>query len=205
MTVESAFAFIGALVIWTLIPGPAIFMVIGRSLGFGFASTLSLVAGILLGDVVYILFALFGLSAIGHLLGDFFFLVRILGAVYLIYLGVSLWRAKVDPLQTTQGVASPDLLKSFIAGFGITLGNPKAVLFHLGFLPVFFDLSAIGVVDAILIIAIFLGVLASALLGYAFLASKARALFTDARKRRLLNRGAGTLLVGTGVAVLVKR
>jgi threonine/homoserine/homoserine lactone efflux protein len=205
MTFELALAFVAALFVWVLIPGPAILMIVGRTLSSGFLGTLSLIAGILLGDVFYILIVLFGLAAVGQMLGEFFFVVRILGALYLIYLGISLWFK--DPAIPASGdsTGKPDGVRSFLAGFGITLGNPKAMLFHLGFLPVFFDLSATGVIDAVLIIAIFLSVLGGALAAYAFAASKARSAFRDPRNMRLLNRGAGALLVGVGTAVLVKR
>jgi threonine/homoserine/homoserine lactone efflux protein len=205
MTIETALAFVAALLVWIVIPGPAILMIVGRSLSSGFAATLSLIAGILLGDIFYILIVLFGLAAIGQILGEFFFIVRILGALYLIYLGITLWFKEPEvPLSARIG-GSRDGWKSFLAGFGITLGNPKAILFHLGFLPAFFDLSTIGVVDAFAIIAIFLTVLGGALTGYAYLASRARAAFQDPRKMRILNRGSGALLVGVGTAILVKR
>ena len=205
MTIEIALAFVAALLVWVLMPGPAVLMIVGRSLASGFVPTLSLIAGILLGDVFYMLIVLFGLAAVGQILGEFFVVVRILGALYLIYLGVSLWLKEPDISLSGQAAGKPDGWKSFLAGFGITLGNPKAILFHLGFLPAFFDLSTIGVVDAVLIIAIFLTILGGALTTYAYVASRARKAFMDPRKMRLLNRGAGTLLIGVGTVVLVRR
>jgi threonine/homoserine/homoserine lactone efflux protein len=205
MTIEIALAFVAALLVWVLIPGPAVLMIVGRSLASGFVPALSLIAGILLGDIFYMLIVLFGLAAVGQILGEFFIVVRILGALYLIYLGVSLWLKEPDISLSRQAAGRPDGWNSFLAGFGITLGNPKAILFHLGFLPAFFDLSTIGVVDAVLIMAIFLVILGGALTTYAYVASKARNAFSDPRKMRLLNRGAGTLLIGVGTVVLVKR
>ena len=205
MTVETLSAFIGALLLWVLIPGPAIFMVVGRSLSGGFRSTASLISGILLGDVFYMTLVFMGLAALGQILGEFFVVVRILAALYLIWLGISLWLK--DPAKQLSGIsAAPgDAVKSFLTGFGITLGNPKAILFHLGFLPTFFNLQALTFVDALVIIAVFISVLGAAFTAYAYAASRAGALFGNPRRIRMLNRGAGTLLIGAGAAVLLKR
>ena len=205
MTVDMVGAFVIALLVWVVIPGPAILMVVGRSLSSGFRSTFSLICGILLGDVFYMLLVLFGLAALGQILGEFFVVVRVLAALYLIYLGVSLWRK--DPTQQVlgAGVERGDSIKSFLTGFGLTLGNPKAILFHLGFLPTFFDLQALTVLNALSIIAIFLSVLGTAFTLYAYAGSKAGSLINDPRKMRILNRSSGTLLIGIGAGVLLKR
>lgn len=205
MTMEMAVAFLMALLVWVAIPGPAILMVVGRSLSSGFRSALALIGGILLGDVLYMLLALFGLAAIGQLLGETFVVVRVLAALYLIYLGVSLWLADPQTQLARAGAAGGDTLRSFVTGFGLTLGNPKAILFHLGFLPTFFDLQALGVADAVAIIGIFIGVLGASLALYAYAASRATGFFRSPRRMRLLNRTAGGLLVGAGATVLLKR
>ena len=205
MTIESAITFFLALLVWVMIPGPAILTIVGRSLAIGFLPTLNLIVGILLGDVFYIFVALFGLAAIGKILGDLFYIVKIIGASYLIYLGLRLWFKDSGFDGSSRVVDKPDRYKSFLAGFSITLGNPKAILFHLGFLPTFFDLTAIGILDAFLIVLIFVAVLGSALTIYAYVASRARLLFTDRRKVRILNRSAGTILIGSAIAVAAKK
>mgnify|MGYP000206355704 FL=1 len=205
MTIESATAFFLALLIWVLIPGPAIFAIVGRSLTTGLKSALNLIVGILLGDIFYISIVLFGMAAIGKILGDLFFVIRIIGAAYLIFLGLRLWfkDSKFNHPVPTEEKANR--YKSLLAGFSITLGNPKAILFHLGFLPTFFDLSVISVIDAFLIIIIFMVVIGGSLTIYAYAASKARLFFSDQRKTRILNRSAGTILIGAGIAVATKK
>lgn len=202
MTSETALTFVAALLVWVLIPGPAILMVVGRSLSSGFRSTVGLICGILLGDLFYISLVFLGLAALGQILGEFFVVVRILGATYLIYLGISLWRKKPSVAART---APGDTVKSFVTGFGITLGNPKAILFHLGFLPTFFDLQALSVLDALTIMGMFVTVLGTAFVAYAYAASRAGTLFKDPQAMRIVNRTSGTLLIGAGAAVLLKR
>lgn len=205
MSFESGIAFSLALFVWVLIPGPAIFAIVGRSLTTGLKSALRLIVGILTGDLFFISIVLFGMAAIGNILGDLFYLIRLIGASYLIYIGLRLWfkDAKLDNLAPNE--EKPDRYKTFFAGISITIGNPKAILFHLGFLPTFFNLSAINVLDAFLIVLIFVAILGGSLTGYAYAASKARLFFKDQRKMRILNRSAGTMLIGAGIAVAAKK
>ena len=205
MTDESALSFALALVLWVFIPGPAILAIIGRSLTAGFGSSLKLIVGILLGDLFYLSLVLGGLAAVGKALGGVFLAIKMIGAVYLIFLGLQLWfkdPAAGRDLPDNEGAGH---YKTFLAGFSITLGNPKAILFHLGFLPTFFNLPALTVRDALLIALIFISILGSSLVLYAYAAGRARRLFRDQRKMRLLNRGGGTLMIGAGIAVAVKR
>ncbi|MEA3438198.1 MAG: LysE family translocator [Thermodesulfobacteriota bacterium] len=205
MTIESAIAFFLALLVWVIIPGPAIFAIVGRSLTTGLKSALKLIAGILLGDLFYISIVLFGMAAIGNILGDLFFIIRMVGASYLVFLGLRLWFKDSKFKYSVPTGEKPDRYKSLLAGFSITLGNPKAILFHMGFLPTFFNLTVISVLDAFLIILIFMTVLGSSLTIYAYSASKARLFFRDQRKIRILNRSAGAILIGAGIAVATKK
>lgn len=204
MTFETALTFVAALLVWVLIPGPAILMVVGRSLSSGFRSTVGMISGILLGDIFYMLLVFAGLAALGQILGEFFFIVRVLAATYLIYLGIRLWRKQHEVALAT-GPTPKETIKSFATGFGITLGNPKAILFHLGFLPTFFDLPSLSILDVLTIIGLFVTVLGAAFVTYAYVASRAAGLFESPRAMRILNRTSGTLLIGAGATVLLKR
>ena len=145
-----------------------------------------------------------GLAALGQILGEFFVVVRVLAAIYLIHIGIRLWRKEPEAALAVKPTPG-DTVKSFAAGFGITLGNPKAILFHLGFLPTFFDLPSLSVLDALTIMGLFLAVLGTAFMTYAYAASRAAGLFKNPHAMRILNRTSGTLLIGAGAAVLLKR
>ena len=205
MTFESAIAFSLALLIWVLIPGPAILTIVARSMTAGLKSAFKLIVGILLGDLFYITIVLLGMAAIGKTLGNLFIIIRMMGACYLIFLGLKLWFVDFRIEKRVPYDEKSDRYKSFLAGFSITLGNPKAILFHLGFLPTFFDLTVINVADAFLIILNFVVILGSSLTIYAYAASKARLFFQDRRKALMLNRSAGTILIGAGIAVAAKK
>ena len=205
MGMDHILSFCGAFLIWVLLPGPAIFAIIANSLTHGFRSSVHLILGILLGDVFYMSLVLVGMTAIGRILGNIFIVIRFAGAFYLIYLGIRLWYKPTDSAGALPSDMDASRLKSFFSGFSITLGNPKAILFHLGFLPTFFNLATITPMDGVMIISVFLVVLGTCLSTYALAATKARALFKDPRKIRLMNRGAGTVLVGTGVVLLARK
>jgi len=174
MTPEMALAFVGTLLVLVLVPRPDILMVVGRSLTSDFRSTFSLVVGILLGDLSYIALVFTGLAALGQILGEFFVVVRVSAALFLIYWGIALWRK--DPNKPPSAtVAEPgDAFTSFVTGFGIKLGDPKPILFHLGFLPTFFDLPARSLLDAVTIMVIFVVVIGTVLAFYAYAAGQSR-------------------------------
>ena len=86
-------------------------------------------------------------------------------------------------------------------GFILTLGNPKAIVFYAAFLPTFVDLARIDAGDIAILIAVIAGVLTVTNMSYALLATRARLLFRSRRALRNLNRAAGTLMIGAGVAV----
>ncbi len=205
MTIESMLAFVLALLAWVVIPGPAIFAIVGRSLTTDLRSALLLIGGILLGDIFYMSIVLFGLAAIGQILGDIFQVVRLVGAIYLVFLGTKMWLRDSKSMQPEIVESKTDKYKNFLTGVSITLGNPKAIIFHMGFLPTFFDLTAISVLNALQIIVTFVIVLGGSLTMYAYGASKARNFFRDEQRMRILNRGAGTILIGAGVAIATKK
>ena len=204
MTVESAIAFSIVLIVWVLIPGPAVLAVVARSLTTGLKPALMLIAGILLGDTFYIAIVLFGMAAVGTALGDLFYIVKLVGASYLIFLGIKMWLADPDFTSRARDIGASAGFKNYLVGFSITLGNPKAILFHIGFLPTFFDLATINLIDSLIILSIFMLVVGTSFVFYAFAATKARLFFKDPRRIRFLNRGAGTMLIGAGVVVATR-
>jgi threonine/homoserine/homoserine lactone efflux protein len=90
------------------------------------------------------------------------------------------------------------------SGLLITLGNPKVILFYLGFLPAFVDLAMLNAGDVVIIAGVVSLVLGATMLGYAYAASRARRLFQRRATKRILNRTSGSVMIATG-AVLATR
>lgn len=200
MTALSLFAFAGAMFLLAITPGPGVFATVARALSSGFLHATVVVTGIVAGDLVFLLLAIYGLAAIAEIMGGFFTLVRFAGAAYLIWLGVKLWRARVLATETT-AIQEISWSANFFSGLFITLGNPKVILFYLGFLPAFVDLAALDTSDVAMIAAVVSLVLGATLLGYAYAASSARRLFCSARAKKRLNRTSGSVMIATGVAL----
>lgn len=205
MSIQLLLALGAASFVWMVAPGPGVFATVARTMAFGFRSSLPFIAGIVLGDIVYLTFAIFGLAFIAGILGELFIAVRWAGAAYLIYLGVKAWRQPVRVFDTAAAPTVPrDGMRAFAGGLFLTLGNPKAIVFYLSFLPAFTNLAHITVADGLAIATTVLGVLACVLIGYALAASRVRRLFRTERAVRYINRGAGAVMIGAGCAIAVR-
>lgn len=201
MTLTSSLAFALAVFLFAVTPGPAILACVAQALGSGFRSALALAAGIVLGDVIFLLMAIYGLAFISTTLDSLFVGVRVVGGAYLLWMGWRMWTtdaaaAKVRPASQRQGAR---------AGLLLTLGNPKVIIFYLGFLPAFMDLAALSPGDVIWVTALTETVLMAVNSAYAWTAARARGWVTGATAVRRLNRGAGSALMAIGVFVIVKR
>lgn len=203
MTVLSTLALAGAMFLLAITPGPGVFATIARALASGFSHASVVVLGIVLGDLVFLMLAIYGLSAIAETLGGFFTVVKYLGGAYLIWLGLKLWRTKPRAVDV-EGVRELSWKANFTSGLLITLGNPKVILFYLGFLPTFVDLGALTSADVAVIALVVSIVLGSVMLGYAYAAGKAKELLHDQRSERIMHRTAGSVMITTGAVLAAK-
>ena len=185
-------------------PGPGVFATTARAMASGFKPALAVIWGIVLGDIIFLLFAAFGLSMVARALGNLFFIVKICGGAYLVWLGIKIWLQKPELVQSHQNSSTRSYWGNFFSGLIITLSNPKVILFYCGFLPTFLDLSALTIIDLALVVAIITAVLSGVLITYAYLASRARKMFTNERAVKRLNRAAGGVMVAAGVVIAVR-
>ena len=204
MTIYSAIGFSVAMLVLAASPGPGVFATVARALASGFGPSFAVICGIVVGDVIYLLSAVFGLSMVARALGSMFFIVKICGGAYLIWLGVRIWLKKPEPVTGNQNRNIHSQWGNFATGLVITLSNPKVILFYCGFLPTFLDLSALTLIDLVVVVTIITIVLGCVLGTYAFLASRARRMFTNQQAVRRLNRAAGGVMVAAGVAIAIR-
>jgi threonine/homoserine/homoserine lactone efflux protein len=204
LTLYSAFGFAVAMLVLAASPGPGVFATTARAMASGFRPSLAVIWGIVLGDIIFLLFAAFGLSMVARALGNLFFIVKICGGAYLVWLGIKIWLQKPKTFQDHQNPDSRSKWGNFASGLIITLSNPKVILFYCGFLPTFLDLSALTIVDLMFVVAIITAVLSGVLITYAYLASRARRMFTTERAVKRLNRAAGGVMVAAGVAIAAR-
>lgn len=203
MTLFSILGLATAMFLLAITPDPGVFATVSKALSSGFNRTVPVVVGIIVGDLIFLMFAIYGLSMIAETFSELFTIIKYFGAGYLIWLGIKLWRS--TPLDTDISELTPQSNKlSFLGGVSITLGNPKVILFYLGFLPTFVDLNTLSIADVAIVAFVVSVVLGSVMLFYAFTASQARALFKSESAQNKMNKTAGSVMIGTGAILLSK-
>ena len=193
-----------AMVILAVSPGPGVFATVARALSSGLKPALEVVAGIVLGDIIFLGFAIFGLSLVAQTVGELFVFIKIAGGLYLVWLGVKMWCSTPIEHMVVPEQKEMRWTTNFTSGLFITLSNPKVILFYCGFLPTFLNLSKLSVTDIVIVGSVITSILFLVLAGYAFLASSARYLFTKTKSMKYLNRIAGFVMVSTGLAIATK-
>lgn len=194
------FGFIAAALVVLLIPGPGVLYVVARSLGQGYRAGLASAVGLSAGALAHVAAATVGLSAILLTSATAFGIVKILGAGYLIYLGIrTLFGAR-----TTANVEPPapvSLHRLVTDGVIVSLFNPKIAIFFLAFLPQFVDASAGPIPQQVLLLGLIYCGLALVTDGtYAVLAGSLRHwLVTRFMQGPLLRYLSGSLYIGLGL------
>ncbi|MBX3666146.1 MAG: LysE family translocator [Burkholderiales bacterium] len=202
LTPVDALAIFLAMGFLAAIPSLSVLAVTARAASAGFRQGAWVALGIVVGDTVFIVLAIFGLQWLVAALGDAFVWLKTLGGVYLLWLGFRLWRA--DPVVEAQADGSAAAsTSSFMSGLLLTLGDQKAILFYLGFFPAFVDLAALTPADALAIVVIAAVAVGGVKLAYAAVASRAGAV-TGPRLGRILNRVAGGVLLAVGVYLIAR-
>lgn len=152
---ENIMFFLAAASILILIPGPSVLYIMARSIEQGYKAGIVSVLGIAVGSLVHIAGAAIGISSILLTSATAFSVVKYLGAIYLIYLGVKKLLEKT-PIQQPLGVTkNKGLHKIFYDGIIVNTFNPKTAIFFFSFLPQFINVDKGGNASQIL----FLGIL----------------------------------------------
>ncbi len=191
------------MIVLAIVPSVSVLAVTARAAAFGFTHGMFTALGIVVADILFILIAVYGLALIAEMMGDQFRLIQYIGAAYLIWLGISLWRTEVKA-RASDSLQQSSWSSSFLTGLLITLGDQKAILFYLGFFPAFIDLSTMTPADTLIIVLIAILGVGGAKLVYAFLADRASVMFKDSRALRSINILAACIMIAVGIALLLK-
>ena len=197
MTIESSLSFLLAIFIFGITPGPGVFAILARAMVSGSSSCFFLALGMVASDIIYLILACYGLAALAENWSEAFMVVRIVGALYLVFLGIKMWRASRQRLSTEVEVREKTEM-SFLQGFIISASNPKVILFYIAFLPTFMDLTILTGADIVLAAFLTLIGLMVGLMMIAYGASSARRYVRSARGQKLLNRTSGSVMIGAG-------
>ncbi|CAD7023385.1 LysE family translocator [Pseudorhizobium endolithicum] len=204
MPIETWLAFVAASAVLLAIPGPTILLVISYALGHGRRIASATVAGVALGDFTAMTASMLGLGALLATSAALFTVLKWVGAAYLIYLGIKLWRAPVSGggVVAEGEVSSERPFRVFLHTYVVTALNPKSIMFFVAFLPQFLDLARPLFLQMAIFEATFLVLATLNATLYALLASMARSTIRKPRVQRLVNRSGGTLMIGAGLLTL---
>jgi len=183
------------------VPGPVWVALTARSLSGGMAGAWPLAVGVALGDLIWPLCAILGLAWVLSVYGDALELLRWIAAGVFIVMGLLLIRAPSRPPSADSRMTKPGLWAGFSVGMAAVIGNPKAILFYMGFLPGFFDLSTVTVPDIAAILAVSAIVPMLGNLALAFFLDRARRLLQSPKAIARLNFGSGVLLILVGLVI----
>ncbi|MCM2292940.1 LysE family translocator [Allorhizobium sp. BGMRC 0089] len=202
MHFEIWLAFSAASAVMLAIPGPTILLVVSYALGHGRSVAKACVIGVALGDFTAMTASLLGLGALLMTSAWLFSLLKYIGAAYLIYMGIKLWRAPVRDFQTTEE-AEPSTPESpfriFLHTYVVTALNPKSIIFFVAFLPQFLISTEPLAVQMVIMEATFLTLATLNTAIYAHTAAMARNTIRKPKVQRIVNRSGGSLLIGAGL------
>ncbi|RDE10238.1 LysE family translocator [Pelagibacterium lacus] len=193
-----------ALAIAAAIPGPGIAACVGKALGSGFRPAVFFATGLVLGDLTYLTLAVLGLAAVAAAFSGIFVVIKIAGAIYLVYLAWSFWRAGIDP-DKVEARKGNGILASVLGGYAMTLGNPKTIIFYMALLPTVVKLDEVTVQSFAGLVVTTVVVLYLVTLPYIALASKARDFLRNPRALKTLNRGAAGAMAGAAAYIVIKQ
>ncbi|MBN9030508.1 MAG: lysine transporter LysE [Rhizobiales bacterium 63-7] len=200
MSFEHWIAFVAASAVLLAIPGPTILLVISYALGHGRKSASATVAGVALGDFTAMTASMLGLGALLAASAALFTVLKWIGAAYLIYLGVKLWRAPVAAPTVAEEEAPVERpLRIFLHTYVVTALNPKSIIFFVAFLPQFLDLARPLLPQMMIFETTFLILATLNAATYALMASMARKTIRRPAVQRAVNRTGGTLMIGAGL------
>ncbi len=183
------------------VPGPVWVALTTRALSGGFASAWPLAVGVALGDLIWPLAAILGLTWIESTYGDFLQVLRWVAAVIFLVMGVMLIRKPAARLNAESRLTRPGMWAGFSVGVAAVIGNPKAILFYMGALPGFFSLDRLTALDMAAIIAISAVIPMVGNLGLALFLDRARQVLSSPESVRRLNVTSGILLIGVGLVI----
>jgi homoserine/homoserine lactone efflux protein len=209
MTIESLLLFTSIGFIAAITPGPAILLVSTHCIKYGLRYSIATILGNITGLFILSLLAVLGLSTVILYSEAVFTALKLVGACYLVFLGVKLWRngfliasnAVLSDQQLVQSDAKPKWYRLYTQGILIALSNPKAIGFTTALFPQFIDTNMPLAPQFLILVFIFMSLSFSCLLGYGLLAVRTMQRTRNSWMQRLVSKLFGTAFIGSGVAL----
>ena len=205
MTIIDSISLFVIMITLAIIPSTSVALVVTRSVTLGVANGVAVSFGIVLGDLIFILLAILGLSVVAETMGGFFLVIKYLGAAYLLWLGYTLLTSSNrTTITVSTNNTKGSFIASFLAGFFLTLGDIKAIFFYVSLFPTFIDLSSLKMTDIFIIMLVTTVTVGGVKIAYAISARKVAAMTKGLKLENRAKKVAGGFMVGAGSYLIVK-
>jgi threonine/homoserine/homoserine lactone efflux protein len=185
-------------------PGPAVTAIVARAMSDGARPALAIGAGVITGDLIFLSLAVAGMAAAAKSLGPLFSLLQYVGAAYLLWQAVALWRASPRVAAAERTGHEAHFWPNYGAGLLLMFGHVQAMLFYAALLPGFVDLATLTAQDFGLLALMLVVILGGVNAAYALAAARARRFFADERAQRAFHRIAAGLMLLAAVLVATR-
>lgn len=206
MTISAAdlLLYAGALLVLFLTPGPVWVALIARALSGGFHAAWPLALGVVVGDVLWPFLAILGVTWIVSVYGGFLVTLKWIACLTFLIMGGLILRSADKTIASDSRLTRPGMWAGFLAGLAVILGNPKAILFYMGMLPGFFDLTALTWLDiaAICFMSFLVPLIGNLILAASIHRAKAFLISPTALRRTNITSGILLILVGLAIPFL---
>jgi len=209
MSFDYFLAYFIILFLATITPGPNSLLAINHGINHGFIRAIYSGLGNLTGNFLMALISILGLGAVLITSGLIFNIVKWVGIIYLVFIGLKLIFEPIKAESSNNGDDKSTIHKSksrlFIDGFVIAIGNPKGIIFFTALFPQFINVKH-ATVSGFMIIFITLGIVAfGCYMLYAVCGARLNGLFQLKSFRKVFNRITGSIFIGTGLAIAFSR
>lgn len=198
MSIESLIAYLSITLLLSASPGPVMINAMADAAHFGLSRSFATFMGASLGNLCLIALSALGVALVLAEFPDLFDWIRILGGLYLVYLGIKLWLSHAGFKSETENTSQQNL---FLKGFLIAATNPKGIVYFGALFPQFIDPARPWLLQYGLLTFIFLVIDISWMYIYAFSGKKLMYWLSEPQHKRWFNRITGGLLVAAGVGL----
>ncbi|MEL7430256.1 MAG: LysE family translocator [Pseudomonadota bacterium] len=194
------------------LPSSSVALVVARSAMHGRVNGYATALGIVAADLAFVALAILGMAALAEQMGAFFVVVKYLAAAYLVWLGFSLIRSQfgtsgahaASSREAAARTTGSNLVASFAAGFLLTLGDVKAILFYASLFPTFLDLGALTSTDIATVVVVTILAVGGVKMVYAALSERIAGAASGLEHVRNLKLASGAMLMTIGGYLALK-
>ena len=198
-------SYMAALGLAAAIPGPGMTALVARSVSGGLITGFTMLAGLILGDLIYLSIAVFGLAVIAHNYTSIFTLINWAASLYLCVLAWQFWCHQPQAININQKATKRELASAWFSGLTITLGNPKTIAFYMAILPLVISLDNVSLQmwgGMLVPLTVFVLLCIGAV--FILAALRIRHLLTSEKAQRRLFRSAGFIMMLAAAGMVIK-